>query len=62
MLVFIALRRLLRKTVEAPDAHLTDAQAPPRLEAKDVFIEEYLTDPTKTPDEKLVVNIYVPTK
>jgi effector-binding domain-containing protein len=33
-----------------------------RLEAKDVFIEEYLTDPTKTPDEKLVVNIYVPTK
>jgi effector-binding domain-containing protein len=33
-----------------------------RIEAKDVFIEEYVTDPTKTPDEKLVVDIYVPIK
>lgn len=32
------------------------------LEAKDLFIEEYMTDPTKTPDGQLVINIYVPTK
>jgi effector-binding domain-containing protein len=33
-----------------------------RLEAKDIFIEEYLTDPTKTPEDQLVINIFVPTK
>jgi effector-binding domain-containing protein len=33
-----------------------------RLEAKDMFIEEYVTDPAKTPEDKLVVNVYVPIK
>jgi effector-binding domain-containing protein len=33
-----------------------------RLEAQDVFIEEYVTDPVTTPDDKLVVNVYVPIK
>jgi len=33
-----------------------------KLEAGDVFIEEYLTDPTKTPEDRLVINILVPTK
>ena len=33
-----------------------------RLEAQDMFIEEYVTDPVKTPEDKLVVNIYVPLK
>jgi hypothetical protein len=27
-----------------------------------VPVEEYLTDPVKTPDDKLVVNIYVTVK
>jgi effector-binding domain-containing protein len=33
-----------------------------RLEAKDIFIEEYVTDPVKTPEDQLVINILVPTK
>ena len=33
-----------------------------RLEVKDTFIEEYITDPTKTPEDELVINILVPTK
>jgi effector-binding domain-containing protein len=32
------------------------------LEAADSFIEEYVTDPLKTPEDKLVVNVYVPIK
>lgn len=33
-----------------------------RLEAEDMFIEEYVTDPVKTPEDKLVVNVLVPLK
>ena len=33
-----------------------------RLESEDMFIEEYVTDPLKTPADKLVVNVYVPLK
>jgi effector-binding domain-containing protein len=33
-----------------------------RLESEDMFIEEYVTDPLKTPEGKLVVNVYVPLK
>ena len=33
-----------------------------RLESEDMFIEEYVTDPVKTPEDKLVVNVYVPLK
>jgi len=33
-----------------------------RLETEDMFIEEYVTDPLKTPEDKLVVNVYVPLK
>jgi effector-binding domain-containing protein len=33
-----------------------------RLEAKDIFIEEYLSDPRNTPEDQLVVNIFVPAK
>jgi effector-binding domain-containing protein len=45
-------------TYEAITNHLDEK----RLEAKDMFIEEYVTDPVKTPEDKLVVNIYVPLK
>jgi effector-binding domain-containing protein len=43
-------------TYEAITNHLDDK----RLEAKDTFIEEYITDPLKTAEDKLVINVYVP--
>jgi effector-binding domain-containing protein len=45
-------------TYEAITNHLDDK----KLEAKDTFIEEYMTDPLKTRDDKLVINVYVPLK
>jgi effector-binding domain-containing protein len=45
-------------TYEAITNYLDDKQ----LEAKDLFIEEYTTDPVKTDPDKLVVNVYVPVK
>jgi effector-binding domain-containing protein len=33
-----------------------------KLEAKDMFIEEYQTDPLSTPEDKLVVYVFVPLK
>jgi effector-binding domain-containing protein len=32
------------------------------LDAKDLFIEEYATDPVKTAPDKMVVNVFVPVK
>ncbi len=32
------------------------------LDAKETFIEEYLTDPRTTPQDKLVINVFVPVK
>jgi len=45
-------------TYEAITNHLDEK----KLEAKDMFIEEYLTDPLKTAEDKLVINVYVPLK
>ena len=45
-------------TYEAITNHLDEK----RLEAKDTFIEEYITDPLKTAEDKLVINVYVPLK
>ncbi|MBB4363225.1 MULTISPECIES: GyrI-like domain-containing protein [unclassified Bradyrhizobium] len=45
-------------TYEAITNHLDDK----RLEAKDTFIEEYLTDPLRTAEDKLVINVFVPLK
>jgi len=45
-------------TYEAITNHLDDK----RLEAKDLFIEEYVTDPLKTAEDKLVINVFVPLK
>jgi len=45
-------------TYEAITNHLDEK----KLEAKDTFIEEYLTDPLKTNEDKLVINVYVPLK
>jgi len=32
------------------------------LEAKELFIEQYLTDPVSTPEDKLVIEVFVPIK
>jgi len=32
------------------------------IEAKDMFIEEYVTDPRSTPESELVINVLVPVK
>jgi effector-binding domain-containing protein len=45
-------------TYEAITNHLDES----KLEAKDMFIEEYLTDPLKTAEDKLVIDVYVPLK
>jgi len=45
-------------TYEAITNYLDDKQ----LEAKDLFIEEYVSDPTTTNQDKLVVNVLVPIK
>jgi effector-binding domain-containing protein len=45
-------------TYEAITNYLDDKQ----LEARDLFIEEYVTDPVTTPEDKLVINIFVPIK
>ncbi|MES2750389.1 MAG: GyrI-like domain-containing protein [Pseudomonadota bacterium] len=45
-------------TYEAITNHLDDK----KLEAKDTFIEEYVTDPLSTTEDKLVINVFVPLK
>ena len=45
-------------TYEAITNYLDDK----KLEAKDTFIEEYATDPLKTAEDKLVINVFVPLK
>lgn len=45
-------------TYEAITNHLDEK----KLEAKDAFIEEYVTDPLKTAEDKLIINVYVPLK
>jgi effector-binding domain-containing protein len=45
-------------TYEAITNHLDEK----KLEAKDLFIEEYVTDPLKTAEDKLVINVFVPLK
>jgi effector-binding domain-containing protein len=45
-------------TYEAITNHLDEK----KLEAKDLFIEEYTTDPLKTAEDKLVINVFVPLK
>jgi effector-binding domain-containing protein len=45
-------------TYEAIAHHLDEK----KLEAKDLFVEQYMTDPVTTPDDDLVIEIYVPLK
>lgn len=43
-------------TYEAITNHLDEK----KLEAKDSFIEEYVTDPLTTAEDKLIINVFVP--
>jgi effector-binding domain-containing protein len=45
-------------TYEAITNYLDSKQ----LEAEDLFLEEYVTDPLKTPENELVINVFVPVK
>jgi effector-binding domain-containing protein len=45
-------------TYEAITNHLDEK----RLEAKDLFIEEYASDPVSTPEDQLVITVLVPIK
>lgn len=45
-------------TYEAITNHLDEKG----LEAKDTFIEEYVTDPLTTAEDKLIINVFVPLK
>jgi effector-binding domain-containing protein len=48
----------LEDTYEAITNHIEEK----KVETKDTFIEEYITDPLKTSEDKFVINIYVPLK
>ena len=45
-------------TYEAITNHLDEK----RLEARDLFVEYYVTDPLTTPEDNLVIEVYVPVK
>ena len=45
-------------TYEAITNHLDEKG----LEAKDFFVEQYVTDPVTTAEDKLVIEVYVPLK
>jgi len=58
-----ALKFVHRGSYDAMDATydaITNYLDEKKLDAKDLFIEQYLTDPLATPQEKLVIEIYVP--
>ena len=48
----------METTYDAITNYLDEKQ----LDAKDQFIEQYVTDPLTTPEDKLVVEVYVPIK
>ena len=50
--------RLLRRLDNTYEA-ITNFLDEKRLEAKDMFIEQYVTDPLTTNEENLVVNVFV---
>ena len=58
-----ALKFMHRGSYEAMDTtyeaitHYLDER---RLEAKDLFVEQYLKDPVTTPEDDLVIEVYVP--
>jgi effector-binding domain-containing protein len=60
-----ALKFIHRGSYDAMDTTydaITNFLDEKRLEAKDLFIEQYVTDPRTTAEDKLVVEVYVPVK
>lgn len=60
-----ALKYVHRGTYDTLDGtyeRITNQLDDKGLEAQDVFVETYLTDPRTTPDDKLVIEVYVPIK
>ncbi len=47
-------------SMDTPSEAITNHLDEKQLDAKDLFIEEYQTDPVTTPEDKLVVEVYVP--
>jgi effector-binding domain-containing protein len=60
-----ALKFVHRGSYDAMDTTyeaITDHLEEKKLEAKELFVEQYMKDPTKTPEDDLVIDIYVPLK
>ena len=60
-----ALMFIHRGSYEALDSTyeaVTDYLDEKKLEGKDLFIEQYMKDPLSTPENDLVIEIYVPLK
>jgi len=49
---------VMDSTYEAITNHLDTK----KLEARELFAEQYVTDPLKTPEDQLVIEVYVPVK
>jgi effector-binding domain-containing protein len=49
-------------SMEATYSAITNYLDERQLEARDQFIEQYVTDPFTTPEDKLVIEVYVPIK
>jgi effector-binding domain-containing protein len=60
-----ALKFLHRGSYDAMDSTyeaITNYLDEKRLEARDLFVEFYVTDPLTTPEDNLVIEVYVPIK
>ncbi len=60
-----ALKFVHRGSYDAMDTTyeaITDHLEEKKLEAKELFVEQYMKDPVTTPDDDLVIEIYVPLK
>jgi effector-binding domain-containing protein len=60
-----ALKFVHRGSYDAMDSTyeaITNYLDEKKLDAKDLFIEEYVTDPVKTAADQLIINVYVPVK
>jgi effector-binding domain-containing protein len=60
-----ALKFVHRGSYDAMDTTyeaITDHLEEKKLEAKELFVEQYMKDPVSTPEDDLVIEIYVPLK
>src|SRR5262249_40630335 len=60
-----ALKFIHRGSYDAMDTTyeaITNYLDEKKLEAKDLFVEQYLKDPVATPEDDLVIEVYVPLK